>query len=449
MERYRPRWHVSGRPWMNDPIPFFWEGDWHVFFQHNPAGPSFGEMCWGHVVSRDLVRWAGLPIALTPSPGGYDRRGCWTGSVVGALGGFWMFYTAISAFEPELRQTQALATSEDLITWEKYAGNPVIHGKPAGVPGGAGTCFRDPCVWAERDGTFATAVGGEAADGSGGRLLLYRSPDLLCWTYAGVMYAGTAATGRDFECPDVFELDGRWVVLTSRGRQWAHVGRREGDLFVAERAEAIEGERFYAGKTATDGLRRVLWGWVMDDGVLPGVAIEPAVTRRGWAGVLSVPRELFWTSDGRLGQRPVAELERLRIGPADVRDDPGRAGEALWLEGVAGTSLDLEVDARLERDEDFLELVVRAERKTSRGCAVRVDRESLASWHGRVRRGRANGRVRLRVLLDESVVEAFCDGAALTTRAYPEADDATGVYLSGSAGTYVERVAVWRLGLTG
>ncbi|MFN4244018.1 MAG: glycoside hydrolase family 32 protein [Tepidisphaerales bacterium] len=448
MQRYRPRWHVSGRPWMNDPIPFYWEGDWHVFFQHNPAGPSFGEMCWGHVVSRDLVHWALLPPAIVPSRDGCDRRGCWTGSVIGALGGFWMFYTAIAAFEPELRQTQALATSEDLLTWEKYAGNPVVHGKPAGVPGGAGNCFRDPCVWAERDGSFAMAVGGEAADGSGGRLLLYRSDDLLRWRYAGVMYAGTPATGRDFECPDVFELDGRAVLLSSRGRTWAHVGERVGDVLRIERAEPLEGERFYAGKTASDGRRRLLWGWVMDDGALPGEPTSPEVMARGWAGVLSLPRELYWTGDGRLGQRPVAELAALRKGPADVREGLGRPGEALWLEGVGeelGASLELEVHAGLDGAEDVLEVVVRADGRTGAGCAVRVGRGWLESGAGRVRRG-PGAEVTLRVYVDVSVVEAFCDGAAVTARTYPARPDAGGVYLRGTGGVVVRQVRVWPVG---
>lgn len=448
MQSHRPRWHVSGRPWMNDPIPFYWEGDWHVFFQHNPAGPSFGEMCWGHVVSRDLVNWASLPPALAPSRDGCDRRGCWTGSVVGALGGFWMFYTAIAAFEPELRQTQALATSEDLLTWEKYAGNPVVHGKPAGVPGGAGSCFRDPCVWAERDGSFAMAVGGEAADGSGGRLLLYRSDDLLRWRYAGVMYAGTPATGKDFECPDVFELGDRAVLLSSRGRTWVHVGERVGDVLHIERVEPLEGDRFYAGKTASDGRRRLLWGWVMDDGALPGEPTSAEVMARGWAGVLSLPRELYWTEDGRLGQRPAAELAALRKGPADVRDDLGRPGEALWLEGVAdasGASLELEVVAAMERPADVLEVVVRADRRTGAGCAVRVGRGWLESGAGRVRRG-TGADVTLRVYVDVSVVEAFCDGAAVTARTYPVRPDATGVYLRGTDGVVVRQVRVWPAG---
>lgn len=445
MDRHLPRFHFYGRPWMNDPIPFYWEGDWHVFFQHNPVAARFGEMCWGHAVSRDLLHWQPLPLALTPSADGPDRRGCWTGSVLGALGGFWIFYTAISAFQPELRQTQALATSEDLIHWEKYAANPLIHGKPADVPGGAGTCFRDPCVWAEKDGTFAMVVGGEAADGTGGRLLLYRSDDLLRWRYAGVMYAAAADTGQDFECPDLFELDGRWVLLTSRNRQWAHVGTRTDDLFEAERIEAIEGTRFYAGKTAQGGGRRVLWGWVMEDGGLPAQPIDPMLDERGWAGVLSLPRELYWTHDQRLGQRPVAELEGLRQGTADVREEIGRLDGEVWLEGVGGECLEVAVHATLAAEDDWVELVLRADRATGGGCAVRVGRGWVEGGGGRVRRG-SGGEVELRVFLDVSVVEAFCDGAALTLRTYPERDNATGVCLRGSGGAEVGRVTVFRLG---
>lgn len=79
---HRPVYHFSAAPWMNDPIPFFWDGQYHVFYQHNPASPGFGLMHWGHAVSRDLVHWEMLPIALAPTPGSPDQEGCWTGCVV-------------------------------------------------------------------------------------------------------------------------------------------------------------------------------------------------------------------------------------------------------------------------------------------------------------------------------------------------------------------------------
>src|SRR3954471_10125036 len=75
-----PRLH--GRPdrgWVNDPNGCAHvDGRWHVFFQHNPAGPLHDAICWGHISSTDLVRWREEPIALVPRPGELDRFGCWS-----------------------------------------------------------------------------------------------------------------------------------------------------------------------------------------------------------------------------------------------------------------------------------------------------------------------------------------------------------------------------------
>ena len=68
VDPHRPIYHFTVDQWMNDPIPFFWDGQYHVFFQHNPAEAGWGLMHWGHAVSRDLVHWDEMPIALTPTP---------------------------------------------------------------------------------------------------------------------------------------------------------------------------------------------------------------------------------------------------------------------------------------------------------------------------------------------------------------------------------------------
>src|SRR5436190_1548243 len=95
-----PRYHFVPGNWMNDPKLFFWNGEYHVFFQHYPYGPFWSTMHWGHVMSRDLVHWTPLPIALTPTPGTPDQEGCWTGSVIRYGDEFRLFYTGIPTSQP-------------------------------------------------------------------------------------------------------------------------------------------------------------------------------------------------------------------------------------------------------------------------------------------------------------------------------------------------------------
>ena len=78
----RPQFHLlPQRNWMNDPNgPIFWKGKYHMFFQYNPDAAVWGDMHWAHAVSPDMVHWKHLPVALAPTPGGYDADGCFSGS---------------------------------------------------------------------------------------------------------------------------------------------------------------------------------------------------------------------------------------------------------------------------------------------------------------------------------------------------------------------------------
>ena len=142
---HRPRYHfLAPADWLNDPNGLIQTGDLtHLFYQHNPNGPFHGTIHWGHAVSRDLVHWQDLPVALAPTPGGPDADGCWSGCAVMDGPAPTLLYTGVNP------QVQCLATSDDgLRTWQKRP-EPVIAAPPEGLDLVGPPDFRDPFVWLE------------------------------------------------------------------------------------------------------------------------------------------------------------------------------------------------------------------------------------------------------------------------------------------------------------
>lgn len=216
-DRARPQLHLTpAHGWMNDPHGIVFDGsNWHVFYQYVPDSTTWrSDLEWGHQVSSDLVAWRELPAAVRPVPG---ELGCWSGSVVFDTDGTpMMFMTVPRSDDWGMGQVVALRGSTDCMTWERVDGNPLIDG-PA--PGHGFYDFRDPNV--RRDGDRWKLVIGAGIRDQGGAALQYSSPDLLHWTFDGVLAhrAATATdpvvTGTVWECPQFIEVDGRWVLIIS------------------------------------------------------------------------------------------------------------------------------------------------------------------------------------------------------------------------------------------
>ncbi len=117
---------------MNDPNGLIhWQGVYHMFYQHNPHGPLWGGIHWGHATSTDLLHWEDQPIALAPTPGGADEEGCWSGCAVVHEGIPTFLYTGMR--DGQYGMLVARSHDEGLIHWEKEPSNPVIPGPPAGA----------------------------------------------------------------------------------------------------------------------------------------------------------------------------------------------------------------------------------------------------------------------------------------------------------------------------
>src|SRR3954471_19456766 len=241
-EPYRPQFHFTpAQNWMNDPNGLvYYAGEYHLFFQYNPFGDTWGHMSWGHAVSKDLVHWQQLPVAI-PELG--DEM-VFSGSAVvdyGNTSGFGSVenppMVAIYTAARPGNQSQALAYSTDKgRTWTRYAGNPVLD---------IGSSeFRDPKVFwyaPERKWVMAVVMAVEH------KVRLYSSTDLKAWTLMSD-FGPANAVGGAWECPDLFPLalDGdpgktKWVLVVNLN-PGGIAGGSAGQYFVGE----FDGTRFTA-----------------------------------------------------------------------------------------------------------------------------------------------------------------------------------------------------------
>ena len=326
----RPQFHLMPvGNWMNDPNgPIVWRGETHLFYQLNPVGVISNKINWGHSVSRDLVHWQHLPVALSPTPNSPDQDGCWSGSCIEHDGRCFAFYTGVQVVprdqatckgDTSYRETQnlAISSSPDLRSFTKQP-RPVL---PAPPPGLNVTGFRDPAPWRDGD-TWYLCVGSGDAE-KGGAILLYRgAPDLLSWEYLhplfetpgrGGNHADPVDSGTMFECPDFFELDGHHVLFYSTERKviWrvGHLDRAT-LRFIPKAYGVLDTGAFYAPKSMRDASgRRVLWGWVTE------TRPEAEFVRAGWAGAMALPRVLNVSADGQLTMTVPDAVNQL-LGPA-------------------------------------------------------------------------------------------------------------------------------------
>lgn len=296
-EANRPQFHfTSRRGWLNDPNGMvYYDGEWHLFYQHNPYGWNWGNMHWGHAVSRDLVHWEELPIGLYPK-----RYGDWafSGSAVVDKENTSGFKTGeedvlVLAYTSTGRG-ECIAYSNDRgRTWKEFDGNPVVKHRG-----------RDPrLLWHAPTKRWIMAVYGENA---GRTIDFYSSPDLKEWKFE-------SRTPDFFECPDIRELpvDGdktksKWILYGADGKYL--VGDFDGKKFAAEsgKHQVWHGD-FYAAQTFTNAPlgRCIQIGWGRNV-TFPGMPFNQQMT---------VPVELTLrnTADGvRLHAEPVAELAKLR-----------------------------------------------------------------------------------------------------------------------------------------
>lgn len=321
-ESNRPQIHfTSRRGWNNDPNGLvFYEGEYHLFYQHNPFEREWQNMSWGHAVSRDLIHWEELPLALVPDSLGTMFSGSavidyenTSGFGKNGIPPLVVIYTVDS---PD-NERQCIAWSLDRgRTFTKYSGNPVIDSKEKWLT----KDLRDPHVFWYKPGGFWVMVLYEK-DGNS----IYTSLNLKEWEYQ-------SHTTGFFECPQLFELavDGnqnnkKWIMYGASGTYM--IGRFNGKQFTPESGKYYYGNgALYAAQTYnnipdSDG-RRIQIGW-------------GRITHQGmpFKHMMLLPTELTLrtTKEGiRMFSAPIKEIDMLQEDKMEWNDlDAAEASEAL------------------------------------------------------------------------------------------------------------------------
>jgi fructan beta-fructosidase len=411
-EPLRAQFHFSSRRgWNNDPNGLvFFNGEYHLFYQHNPYGWEWGNMHWGHAVSRDLVHWGEIGDALMPDELGPMFSGSavvdWQNtSGLGHAGqpAQVLIYTA--AGDPTV---QCIASSTDGRHYTKFIGNPVERQIASGN--------RDPKVfWHEPTKKWVMVLYVEMDKVH--TIQFLSSPNLKDWT---VM----SRIDGFFECPDFFELpeDGdasnkRWVL--SAGSSEYMVGRFDGTTFTSEtpKLPGHLGIGFYAAQTfsdipANDG-RRIQIGWFQT--ATPGMPFNQSMT---------IPLELNLTStpEGpRLTRKPVKELQSLRIRSWSFAPATLNAESADPLANVKAELVELRAEFEPGEASEVLFNV--------RGATISFDakKQELAVNDHRAPAPLRGGKQKLWIYCDRTALEVFAsDGLTYVPMPFtPRADDLT------------------------
>ena len=251
---------------LGDVIPFYWDGVYHAFYLKAPLPPlrdGAHHTPYAHVASRDLVNWEELPLAIEPGPpDAPDSVSCFTGAVIERDGLFYLFYTG---FRGEGQpQTVCLATSQDLISWQKHPRNPLIIADPRWYEA---VDWRDPFpFWNEEAGEYWMLLAAREKSGPSNRrgcIALMTSPDLLEWQVKPPFWSPRLYYTH--ECPDLFRWGKYWVLVysTFSERHITHYRLSESlaGPWLAPANDAFDGRAYYAAKTAGDGQRRFVFGW--------------------------------------------------------------------------------------------------------------------------------------------------------------------------------------------
>ena len=463
-ETYRPRFHFTPAVnWTNDPNGLLYvNGEYHLFYQYNPFGNTWGHMTWAHAVSKDLLHWQHLPLAIREE----NRVMIFSGSAVAdytnssgfakkpgqvpLVAVYTGHFIADSTKPDNYMQAQYIAYSLDNgRTWTKYSGNPVLdlHKKD----------FRDPKVFwyaPQKKWVMAVVLPHEHI------VQFYSSANLKQWKHTGNF--GPDGDIKDiWECPDLLQVpvkgmfgQTKWVLLNSQQTTMQYfVGTFDGNSFTNENPSSIVyrpdyGPDYYAAVTYNNipaGQPPVLLGWVSNWTYAKDIPTNP------WRSAMSLPRQLSLKKVNNawiLLQQPLTAVQTLRTNvvtlanktitgnlsttiksqqlEADVLLQPAVASQC-------GIRLAAGNDHAIEIGYDVATQTLYMDRSKTSSQSFNAEFKKQNRFATKL--ALKNGRIRLHVFFDNSIVEVFANEGevVMTMQIFPEKND-NGIQLFSSNG---------------
>ncbi|KMJ59099.1 hypothetical protein AB685_08525 [Bacillus sp. LL01] len=482
-DKHRPQYHATAPGhWMNEPhAPLYYKGKYHLFYQHNPQGPYWGNIHWGHWVSDDLIHWKDQPVALAPAKDEVDPDGTWSGCAHYDEKGLpVLFFTAGNHhYLPNQMIGLARSTYEkdgdvNLSQWEKHS-EPVIFQPEGHQLDDDG--FRDPFVWKEDDTWYQIVASG--INGQGGTALLFESANIVDWQFKGCLYVSDYEKypylGRVWELPILLPLG-----MNSKGEEkhlfiispvgegadvevfyWVGAWDKVKGSFTPDEEEPQLfdlGDFHFTGPSAmVDPVTKKLLLFTIAQGERP-IEYEYA---SGWAHNAGMPVEVYLGHDDRMRIKPVDQVKKLRKDKLLDLKDRTLAEVNEQLKQLSGDMLEIRLKFK-EAYESSCGLYIRQSKDRKEETLFYYNRSEDGFYVNRNKtsvdkRERTTGiqggvvqlgenPLDLRLLLDKSLVEVYINELkSLTTRVYPAQEDANGILLFGDAELLVERVEIWSM----
>ena len=477
-DRYRPQYHaLPPAVWMNEPhSPFYYNGRYHVFYQHNPSGPYWSQIRWGHLVSDDMVHWKAVKDAVVPTAG-ICPEGIWTGGAcIGPDGTPWLVITAGTNTTTWTGQNVAFAhavdpTDPDLADW--VIEDKLVITQPSDDTQGEREQFRDPFVWYD-DGIYYMMVS-TSIPGAGGSAVVYTSENMREWSHRGYLYQcdyglypeqgahwecvvmlpistkdGSQTKYILFDCPQYtvpgYEVDcyywiGTFDKATCRFIPDDHrpklfdLGRgvytgQNGYCFLTE-------EDIASGKTSYTQGRTVIYS--IAQGKDAGTAQNATA---GWAHNFAIPLELWLSDDGKeVIREPIKEVQSLRTETLYTYQGEGKTASEINadISSIRGDTLEIRAKIKINptSPEYSTGINVRFNPNTVNGQTEKTDivfgntgvyiernQSSLLDYVNRSPShtwDRVKNEYEIIVLMDRSMLEVYVDGLmSFTTRIYPK-----------------------------